>query len=352
LESLAEPAFKEFKTTEFIADYLEKNGINNFKRFDTGIFGTLDFGSDKTIAIRADIDALPLNKEKTEFKHMCGHHTHSASLLLAICDVFNSAIKPNVNIRYIFQPAEEIVAGANYLMEKNVLSGVSEIYGMHVEPNLELGTFSIKRGEVMAGARHCDFEFFGNATHAAYPHLGTDIIVTASDFITKAQSIITRRISPSEKSVISFGKIEAGSAGNILPDYLKIEGTYRFFSENVHKIIVNSLNSLLQSIEVFYNIKTKFIEYDGPPPLINSYKLADILSNRLKNSKANEVEDLQVSMGGEDCAFYLQKVPGIFLRLGIKNDNEIIPLHSERLVVPDKAVAYAVDIWKNLILSF
>jgi amidohydrolase len=351
LESLAEPAFKEFKTTEFIKNYLEKNGITDFKTFDTGLFGTLDFGAKKTIGIRADIDALPTNKENTEFKHLCGHHLHSSALLLTLSKIIKKSDKPKVNIRYIFQPAEEIVQGAPFLIEKGVLENLSEIYGMHVEPELDLGTFSIKKNEVMAGARHFDIEFFGSATHAAYPHLGTDLVVAAADFITKAQSIISRKINPTEKAVISFGKIEGGTVGNILPDKLRIEGTYRFFNEKINKKLVDNLNNLLKSIEIFYSIKTNFVIHDGPPPLINNEKLVDKLYEKLKNIKTKLVDDDRISMGGEDFAFYLLDVPGCFLRLGIKNTPEIIPLHSKNLVVPEKALEYAIDVWENLIYS-
>lgn len=352
LENLAEPAFKEFKTTEYIHNQLQECGITDFISHKTGGFGTLDFGADKTIALRADIDALPTNKEKTEFKHLCGHHLHTSSLLIALCKLIESGHKPNVNIRYIFQPAEEVVKGANFLIDKGVLDSVDEIYGMHVDPELDIGTFSIKRGQVMAGARHLKIIFEGKATHAAYPHLGNDIIVAAADFITRAQMIISRKIDPSKKGVISFGKIAGGTAGNILPDHLEIDGTFRYFEESNFHLIKSEMEKLLSSIELFYDITTTFELYDGPPPLINQPNVAADLTERLRGCGTKQVDDQRVSMGGEDFAFYLQQVPGCFIRTGIKSSENVVALHSKGFKVQQAALSYAINIWGQLIRSF
>lgn len=352
LENLAEPAFKEFQTTKYIQKQLEKCGITDFISYETGGFGTLDFGAKKTIALRADIDALPINKDNTKFKHLCGHHLHASSLLMTLCRLAESGKKPNVNIRYIFQPAEEIVQGANFLISKGVLDNVDEIYGMHVDPELEMGTFSIKKGQVMAGARHLKIVFEGKATHAAYPHLGNDIIVAASDFITRAQIIISRKIDPSKKGVISFGRIAGGSVGNILPDHLEVDGTFRYFEEANFQLIKSEMFKLIRSIEIFYDIKITFDIFDGPPPLINKPDVVSDLTNRLNNCKTKQVDDHRVSMGGEDFAFYLKQVSGCFIRTGIKFDDKIIPLHAKNFKVQQSVLSYAINIWESLIYSY
>lgn len=352
LADLAEPAFKEFKTTAYIKNKLKEFGITNFIEGDTGGFGTLDFGADTTIAIRADIDALPVNSEKTKFEHRCGHHLHTAGLLIALCNVMASDIKPNVNIRYLFQPAEETVQGAFHLMEKNVLKGVDEIYGLHVDPDLEMGTMSIKQGYLMAGANHLIINFNGNATHAAYPHMGTDVIMAAADFIQQIQTIVARKIDPSKMRLISFGKIEGGSIGNILPATLQLEGTMRYFDSDVYQIMTNAMENLLCHMENFHNVKTELHIQKGPTPLINTPRMTEHLKRQLQNSSVQLAEDHRISMGGEDFACYLENVPGAFIRLGIKTEALTVPLHSENFAVQPEALTHAVDIWNTLIYSY
>ncbi len=350
-EETAEPSFKEFNTTKLISEILKEYGINDFTEFDTGIFGTLNFNGKKTIAVRADIDALPIDSEKTVFKHICGHHLHTTALLASICKIVSENKSPRSNIRFIFQPAEEIVEGARFLIEKGVMDDVDEIYGLHVEPELPIGTFSVKKGELMAGARHLKVVFYGNGTHAAYPHRGTDLIVAASDFITRCQTIISRKINPTEKAVLSFGKFSGGSIGNVLPGKVELEGTFRFFNEEVMKTIVYELDKLLKSIATYYDVKYDIDISKGTPPLINNSKLIPNLLKAVENSDLILVDDKRISMGGEDFACYLKYAPGLFMRLGIKNSDKIIPLHNPDFKVDASVLPFAVNLWENIIMN-
>ncbi len=347
-EEIAEPSFKEFKTTELIAETLKRYEINNFNKFDTGLFGTLNFNGEKTVAVRADIDALPANPEKTVYKHLCGHHLHITSLLAALCKISKGKKQLNSNIRFIFQPAEENVMGADFIIEKGALENVDEIYALHVDPELEIGTFSVKEGELMAGARHLKISFSGKGTHAAYPHFGSDLILAVSDFIVRCQSIISRKINPTEKAVLSFGKFIGGSIGNVLPDKVELEGTFRFFNNDINEKIELELNKLLESICSYYDLEYSMNISKGTPPLINKAELIPGLIKALEKSKLKPVNDTRISMGGEDFASYLEKINGLFIRLGIKNSDKIIPLHNQDFKVDDSVLPYAIDFWENL----
>jgi amidohydrolase len=350
-EEIAEPSFQEFNTTKLLSEILKKNEIKDFREFETGIFGTLDFNKKKTIAVRADIDALPVNPQKTVFKHLCGHHLHLTSLLVALCQIVNENKNPGSNIRFIFQPAEESVEGARFIIEKGAMDGVDEVYGIHVDPELSVGTFSVKEGELMAGARHIKIVFFGKGTHAAYPHMGTDLIVAASDFVIKCQTIISRKINPVEKAVLSFGKFSGGAIGNVLPDRVELEGTFRYFNNFVMEEVINELNKLLQSISIYYDIKYEIDISKGTPPLINKVDLIPKLLKIMEKSSLKFVRDNRISMGGEDFAYYLEKAPGLFIRLGMKISDNIVALHNPEFKVDDSVLPYAIDFWKHLILN-
>lgn len=349
LENLAEVSFNEFKTTEYIKNFLNNNGIKIDKVLKTGCFGTIDFGKSKTVAIRADIDALPINADKTEAKHLCGHHLHTSALLLILQKIVKGKIAPDVNIRYIFQPAEEIVSGARIIIDNGGLEGVDEIYGIHVDPEIELGTYGIKPGELMAGSNHFHITLSGKGTHGAYPHLGNDLIVAAADLINMAQKIVSRKINPLYESLITFGKIEGGTAGNILPSELRIDGTFRYFKGELLEFLKSELKNCCKSIEEFYNIKIDLVIEDGTPPVINDEDLSLKMIDLLKNNGEKIVKNIPKSMGGEDFALYQKIVPGVFVRVGIKEGEEVVPLHNINFKVPDKALDCAVKFWEILL---
>ncbi|MGA1846685.1 M20 metallopeptidase family protein [Deferribacter abyssi] len=349
LESLAEPSFKEYKTTDYIIRFLKNINIGIDKRLKTGCFGTINFNAKKTVAIRADIDALPINTEKTECRHLCGHHLHTTALLFTLYEIVNKKIKLNVNLRYIFQPAEEIVSGAKVIIGEGGLDGVDEIYGLHVDPDIELGVMGIKPGELMAGSNHFEVDFKGKSTHGAYPHLGNDLIVAAADFINMAQKIVSRKIDPLKEKLITFGKIEGGTAGNILSDRLKILGTFRYFDKELKSFLMDELKKCAESVSRFYDIKIDVDIKEGTPPVINDEILTNNIQKICDKNGIRYVSDIQKSMGGEDFSLYQERIPGLFVRLGIKESDEIIPLHNINFKVPDRVIDYAVNFWLVLL---
>ena len=350
LENLPEESFKEFKTTEFICHYLKSCEIKNFINCNPGVFGTIDVNKDKTIAIRADIDALPIDPEKKHFKHMCGHHAHTAILLEFLKYANENREKLKCNIRFIFQPAEEIGKGAKFLIEKGAIDEVDEIYALHVEPLLNLGEIGLKKGYLLAGAKFFGLEISGKSTHAALPHNGIDIFVVFSDLVSKIQIIVSRFKNPVKSAVFSIGKVEAGYAHNIIPDKIKISGTFRFFEDEIRKIIEKKLLDTLESFKIFYGIDYKLNYLTGTIPLINDSDLIDNLTKIFKKSEFKIIENIYPMMGSEDFAFYLQKVPGVFIRFGIKEGESHPPLHNKNFYVPEKAVDLGVKLWEKIFL--
>lgn len=347
--NVAEGSFKEFKTTKTIIDELKSVGIEDIVDLKTGCFGNLNFHKDKWIAIRADIDALPINSEKTQFKHLCGHHFHIVALLQAIKIIKIENIPLKYNLRFIFQPAEEIVNGAKFIIENGGLKDVSEIYGLHVEPELFCGEVFAEEGAVMAGARHFNITVKGKSTHAAYPHLGSDVIAASSNLIVSAQNIVSRMTSPAKSAVISFSTINGGSAHNILPEKVDILGTYRFLEESVDANIQKNLTSLLKSIDKFFKTKSKIAIDSGTSPVINDKYLVEKLKNVFKDDIFKFVGTMDTSMGAEDFCFYSKKVPSVFIKFGIRENDRIVPLHNRDFSVTVKPLILATYFWIKLL---
>ncbi len=351
LGKIAEPSFKEFKTTKYIVNFLQENNIPLDKVFETGCFGTIDCGSHKTIALRADIDALPTNSEGTEFKHLCGHHSHTSMLLLTLKYLIQHQDLLKVNIRYIFQPAEELGSGALFMMEEGCLEDCAEVYGIHVDAHQRLGEVLLKPGEFMAGAVMFEIEFTGNSTHAAYPHTGDDVLVAASDYINLCQKIITRFKNPIKKAVLSFSQISGGQAFNILAEGLTVKGTYRYFDAEVKKLIEQKMRAIGDAIKLIYGVSVAISAVEGTIPLHNNPVLTKRLTKIFSGSALQVNTELDPMMGGEDFSFYLNECPGVFIKLGIAGESGHPPLHNKDFFVPVNAVLLGTMFWVELVTN-
>jgi amidohydrolase len=338
LFELAEPSFQEHKTSAYIKERLTSMGLTGYKTVGTGIFGTIDAGKEKTIALRSDMDALPFNAEKTEYKHLCGHHANMTTLLGVLDYASANKEKLKYNIRYIFQPAEEVIGGAVTMIEGGCLEGVSEIFATHTTPDVELGSVALITGGCMAGSNHFEVHIKGKSTHAAMPNSGTDTVTAACEYIMSCQTIISRLKDPVESGLISFGKINGGTAANILPEEVVLEGTFRHFDPEIKILIENAMRTRLKAIEEFYGIKGELTVSDGTPPVICDKGLMDKL-RKLCDSKQIPISSFdRKSMGGEDFAWYLEKVPGAFIWQGVATGGYQPPLHNKEYRVPNEAV--------------
>jgi amidohydrolase len=286
----------------------------------------------KMVAIRADMDALPI-EEKTNkpyaskvkgVMHACGHDAHSANLLGVAIALKLLSQKYNLegNFRFIFQPSEESKDGGSVdMIRDGVLEGVDMILGLHVYPYLPTGQIGYKYGVMMASADIFSIEIYGKSSHGARPHEGVDAILVTSMVVNSLNHIVSRRIDPLHPAVISLGTINGGKASNIICDDVILTGTVRTINEDVRKNIPIMMEESIKGICKSMGAKYKFNYEFGQPELINTKEIVDILVNEAKEivGEENVVDLVEPVMGGEDFAEYLKIVSGAFFRLGIAN---------------------------------
>lgn len=337
---------EEFATTEFIKEKLKEHNIKIIEtNLKTGVVAEIGQG-DKVVALRADIDALPIEEEsgvvyhsKVKGKmHACGHDFHTVSLIGAAILLKKNEDELKGRVRLIFQPEEEINSGAVKMIEENVLEDVSCIIGFHNKPDIPLGVIGIKEGPLMAGVEQFEVKIIGVGTHAAAPHNGNDPIVTASQIISGLQSIVSRHISPLETAVVSVTKIEAGKTWNIIPDRVKLEGTIRTFSEKVREETKRLFEQIIKNYSIAVNQEAEIKWISDGSPVDNNEKMAEILKKEI--SKFAKVIEPEIMMGGDDFARYQEKVPGLYAFIGTGCPYE---WHHPSFIIDDKALPYAIN---------
>ena len=337
---------EEFVTKEFIKEKLKEHNIKIIEtNLKNGVVAEIGQG-DRVVALRADIDALPIEEEsgvvyhsKVKGKmHACGHDFHTISLIGAAILLKENEDELKGRVRLIFQPEEEINSGAVKMIEENVLEGVSCIIGFHNKPDIPVGFIGIKEGPLMAGVEQFEVEIRGVGTHAAAPHNGNDPIVTASQIITGLQSIVSRHISPLETAVVSVTKIEAGKTWNIIPDRVKLEGTIRTFSEKVREETKRLFEQIIKNYSAAVNQEAEIKWISDGSPVDNNEKMAEILKKEI--SKFAKVIEPEIMMGGDDFARYQEKVPGLYAFIGTGCPYE---WHHPSFLIDDKALPYAIN---------
>ena len=328
-----ELSFKEFDTADFIEGKLREIGIDNLERkATTGIVFTLEGnGPGKTIALRADIDALPIQeqndvayKSKNEgVMHACGHDVHSASLLGAVRILKDLKEHWKGTVKVIFQPGEEkIPGGAFLLIKEGVLENPkpSSILGQHVMPLIDVGKVGFRSGKYMASADEIYFTVKGKGSHGATPELGIDPVVITSHIIIALQQIISRIASPKMPSVLSFGRVQADGATNVIPDEVKVEGTFRTFDEEWRAVAKRKMKKMAEGIAESMGATCEFTIVDGYPFLENNPEYSErVRKAGIEYMGEKNVEELDLWMGAEDFAYYAQQTDACFYRLGVRN---------------------------------
>lgn len=358
----------EFNAAKFIELKLKSFGIS-FKRLaKTGVIGIISGAKKgKTIALRADIDALPIyERNNVDYKsvnkgimHACGHDAHVAIMLGAAKLLQNEKSTLNGNVRLIFQPSEETLNGAKSMITGGALKNpnVNCILAVHVSPWVKTGKIALKYNEMMAGVDQLKIKIVGEIAHAAYPHKGKDALVACSVFINMVQGIVSRELDPLENAVITFGRIEGGDAYNVICNKVALYGTVRTFNNKIRKLIKTSILNKLKSLQQSHGIKYT-AEYDSiGDPLINTPGITEYCINTAEEfyGKSN-IEILQKpSMGGEDFSEYLKIVPGNFIYIGTsKNKETSNPWHHSNFNIDESAlpkaskyIAYTVSKFLN-----
>ncbi len=359
----------EWKTSGYIKEQLNKLKIPFTDGYaQTGLVGKLEFKnpSKKVIALRADMDALPIQElnpvpyksKNKEIMHACGHDVHMASLL-GVARIL-SDIKEELEgtILFVFQPAEEkLPGGAKAMLEEGALNAPKPdlVIGQHVMPELQAGKVAFKSGKYMASVDEIELIVHGKGGHAAMPHQITDTVLITSHIIVALQQIVSRNSKASTPTVLSFGKLTAPGAANIIPREVKVEGTFRTMDETwryeAHEKIKKLAKSIAEgmggSCDVNINV--------GYPSLINdpelTQKAREITSGYLGEEN---IKDLEVWMASEDFAYFTHQFPSVFYRLGIqdKEGKHASPLHSPTFFVDESALRTGVEVMVNLVTKF
>lgn len=348
-----ETGFAETRTSSVIAEELKRLGLYVQTGIaKTGVVGTLEVdGASSTVAFRADMDALPITEENSlEFKsqnegvsHACGHDANMAMLLGAVKLMVQLKDKLKRNVKFIFQPCEEQhPGGAKMMVEEGVLKNVDEIYGLHIEPNIQSGIFGLRAGSTMAATDRIVITIIGKGGHASTPHLCVDPIVIAAEVILAIQSIVSRKINPLSPCVISLCQISGGTTFNVIPDRVKIIGTVRTLAKELRYRMPMLIEDTIKGITSLNNATYQFEYLKGHPPLNNPQQQVDFVQNKIIELFGNKaIENIDPKMGGEDFSYYLEKIKGAFIFLGSgsleKGTNH--PLHSSRFLL-DEDVLY------------
>jgi hippurate hydrolase len=315
---------------------------------ENGVVATLEGeGDGPIVALRADMDALPIHEETglpfasgVDGKmHACGHDGHTSMLVGAARALSQDHLRERLNgsVKFVFQPAEEGGGGGRVMVEEGVAEGVSSIFALHLWPGLPFGTVATKAGPIMAAADRFEMTIKGTGGHGAMPHLAADAVAIAAQVVTVLQTVVSREVNPVEPAVLTVGEIEAGFAFNIIPETARLGGTVRTLDADLRKRMPERIEELAQGVargmrgdaEVDYHFSYPVTRNDA-----DASRLALGVAGELF-SEENTVDLAYPSMGGEDFAFFLEKVPGAFIWLGV---GDVSGLHTPQFAFDEEVL--------------
>ena len=330
-----ELSFEEHETGDLIEEILQEHDIDVTREVGkTGVVGILNKGKPgPVVALRGDIDALPIEEQNdVPFKsenpgkmHACGHDVHTTSLLGAAMLLSEKRDEIPGQVKFIFQPAEEINKGAKAMIEDGVLSNpdVDAIFGLHTKPDIPAGQVGVKYGPLMAAVDTIKITIKGEGGHGAIPHHTRDSIVAASSIIQNLQTIVSRRISPFETAVISFGTINGGTANNVISEEVKLTGTGRSFKPEVREQLPELLKNIVNNTCAAHDTEAEIEYINDLPAVINDNEMAGHAAKAVQKIAGEDgLIEPEPTGGGEDFAMYMQEVPGCFMFLGVRNEEE------------------------------
>ena len=357
-----ELAFNEHRTAKLVAERLKSLGIDVQTGIGkTGVVGILKGnGSGKTIALRADMDALPMQEtsdipyksQNDGVMHACGHDGHTAMLLGAAEALSQKTDKLNGTVKFIFQPAEEGQGGARYMIEDGALNGVDEVYGIHLWNYQEYGTVGVKPGPILAAADLFEITVHGKGGHGAAPQGTKDAVVIASHLVQTLQTIVSRNTNPIESTVVTIGQINGGYNFNIIADTVNMKGTARAYTEENRQLIKTRMAEIIKGTEQIFDCTIDFDYEDGYPPTVNHPIESEKLLNAARNIVGDGAGDPYLSMGGEDFSYFLQKVPGCFFFVGsAPPDHEplSVPHHCSHFDFDERALLVGSSVYLQLV---
>jgi amidohydrolase len=365
-----ELAFEEVRTSNIVAQRLHALGLEvQTGVAKTGVVGLLRGGVSrtgrKTIAIRADMDALPIHElNEIDYRsqvdgkmHACGHDGHT-TILLAVADILTKRKDELAgNVKFVFQPAEEVVGGAEPMVKEGAMENVDGVIGLHLISDYPLGRVGVRAGPVFASADRLILTVRGKGGHAAMPETTVDPIVIASYIVTALQTLISRETSPFSPAVITIGKITAGSAFNIIPETAEMHGTMRSFTKELREKLLRRIREVATGIASAMGGSCDVEIIDGCPPCVNDAAMTELVRGAavaaVSEQRVDAGEEV-LSTGSDDMAEFLEAVPGCYFIVGTRNPEKgaHYPHHHPHFNIDEDAMPVGVEVLTRAALDF
>ncbi|MCX4983007.1 amidohydrolase [Streptomyces sp. NBC_00572] len=353
---------QEFRTTAALKARLEAAGLApKVLPGNTGLIcdiGTRDPGR-PMLAIRADLDALPIPDAKTvayrstvaNRAHACGHDVHTTTVLgagLVLAELDRQGLLPAA-VRLVFQPAEEVLpGGAADAVEAGVLDGVGRIIAVHCDPRVDAGKIGLRPGPITSACDRLEVTLDGPGGHTARPHLTTDLVTAAARVATDVPAVLSRRVDARSGLSVTWGRIESGHACNVIPQHAELSGTVRCLDLPTWREAPDLVHAAIDEIATLHRAKSTVTYVRGVPPVVNDPAVTDLLQAAMTARRGPyAIEDTEQSLGGEDFSWYLEHVPGAMARLGVRTpgDTRVRDLHAGDFDVDERCIEAAVELF-------
>ncbi|MES4901141.1 MULTISPECIES: amidohydrolase [unclassified Streptomyces] len=354
---------REFRTTAAIKARLEQAGLTpRVLPSGTGLvcdIGTGDAAAPPMLALRADIDALPIPDTKSvsyrstvpDRAHACGHDVHTTVVLgagLVLAELAREGRLPRP-VRLLFQPAEEVLpGGAPDAVEAGVLDGVGRILAVHCDPKVDVGRIGLRTGAITSACDRLEVSLDGAGGHTARPHLTTDLVTAAAKVITEVPALLSRRVDTRSGLAVTWGRVESGHACNVIPQHAELSGTVRCLDLPAWREAPDLVYAAIDEVATLHGAKSEINYVRGVPPVVNEASTVELLRRAMETRRGSyAVEDTEQSLGGEDFSWYLEHVPGAMARLGVRRvgDTARRDLHCGDFDVDEGAIEVGVELF-------
>jgi amidohydrolase len=357
LHAHPEPAYAERRTTQLVAGRLARAGLRPvLLPRTTGLYADIGEGEPR-VALRADLDALPMHDEKDVpyrsavpgMCHACGHDAHTAMLVGAGEFLAARAARGLLagGVRLIFQPAEELASGAKDVIAAGALDSVGRVFALHCDPRLDAGLVGIRAGAITAACDKVKVTLTGPGGHTARPHLTADVVYALGKIVTEVPAALTRRVDPRAGLSLVWGRVSAGAAANAIPDEGVVEGTVRCLDTEAWRSVMTLIEDLVQSVAMPYGVTAKVEYLSAVPPTVNEPASTALIAGAAAAMLGKDaVTETRQSLGGEDFAWYLHQVPGAMARLGTRTPGALTAgdLHQPTFDIDERAIGAGVRV--------